>query len=89
MSDPAATLPVRVEGLDINVMDDGFVVYQPSHDRVHYLNPTAGLLLELCNGALAEAELAERVRLAWNLPEAPHGDVAAGLQELRAQELIR
>jgi len=89
MSDTAAPPPVRAEGLDINVLDDGFVVYQTSHDRVHYLNPTAGLLLELCNGTLGEAELAVRVAQAWNLPEPPYEEVAAGLHDLRTQELIR
>lgn len=88
MPDPVAAPPLRAEGLEINVLDDGFVVYQPSHERVHYLNPTAGLLLELCNGTLDEAGLAACLGQAWSLPDAPHDEVAAALRELRAQELI-
>jgi hypothetical protein len=85
----AVVYPVRTEGLEINVLDDGFVVYQKSHDRVHYLNPTAGLLLELCDGTLSEAELGERMAAAWNLPEPPHEEIMAGLKDLREQELVR
>ena len=89
MPNEAAANPVRAEGLEINALDDGYVVYQKSHDRVHYLNPVAGLLLELSTGALSEADLALRIKDAWDLPEPPHAEVAAGLQDLRKQELVR
>ena len=39
--------PSREEGLEINIVDDGYVVYQPNRDKLHYLNHIAGLILEL------------------------------------------
>ncbi len=42
--------PARTAGLDISAVDDGYVVYDPQTDLVHYLNPTAAVTLELCDG---------------------------------------
>ena len=42
---------VRAEGLDVNEVPDGYVIYQTEADRVHYLNKTAAIVFELCDGA--------------------------------------
>jgi dihydroorotate dehydrogenase len=80
--------PVQVPGLEINHVADGCIVYQPELDRVHYLNQTATVVLELCNGLNAEDELPELLRLAYDLPEAPVKEVADCLDTLRAQGVI-
>src|SRR5262249_35525069 len=41
--------PRHIEGLEINPVEDGFMIYRPDADRVHYLNHTAVLILELSN----------------------------------------
>ena len=41
---------VRAEGLDVNEVPDGYVIYQTAADRVHYLNKTAAIVFELCDG---------------------------------------
>jgi hypothetical protein len=55
---------------------------------MHYLNPTAGLLLELCNGHHSEADLVAKLRRAYSLPADPADEVASCLEQFRAQELI-
>lgn len=89
MTDESGASPIRVDGLEINVVDDGFVVYQASHDRVHYLNHTAGILLELCNGAHDAPALAGLLRRAYSLQSDPAEEVTTCLASLRKQELIR
>ena len=42
---------VRADGLDVNEVPDGYVIYQTDADRVHYLNKTAAIVFELCDGA--------------------------------------
>ena len=42
--------PIRATGLDINPVADGYVVYDPGTDLVHYLNHTAAMVLEMCTG---------------------------------------
>lgn len=89
MTDDARRKPTTVPGLEINAVSDGYIVYQPDRDRVHYLNQTAALLLELCNGRNAEAELPELVRLAYELSAQPTEEVAGCLEILRKEGLIR
>ena len=88
MREPATRNPEKATGLEINEVADGYIVYQPDRDRVHYLNQTAAVVLELCNGRNAEADLAELLRLAWDLPAPPVEDVAECLALLRKEGLI-
>jgi hypothetical protein len=48
-------LLVRAEGLDVDEVSDGYVIYQTGSDRVHYLNKTAAIVFELCDGAASAA----------------------------------
>lgn len=79
----------REESLEINIVDDGYVVYQPNRDRLHYLNHIAGIILELSNGENTELDIVALLRDAYKLPQDPAEEVAQGLELLRAQELIR
>lgn len=84
-----STLGVRsVDGLDVNEVDDGLVVYDGDRDRVHYLNPTAGVVFALCNGEHPEAELPTRVREVFGTPEPSDDEVAECLAKLRAEGLV-
>ncbi len=88
MADAAHRNPVRAPGLEINEVADGCIVYQPDRDRVHYLNQTAALILELCNDRNAEADLSELLRLAYDLPTPPVEEVAECLELLRKEGLV-
>jgi hypothetical protein len=88
MADAASCNPVMAPDLEINEVADGYIVYQPDQDRVHYLNQTAALVLELCNGRNAEADLPELLRLAWDLSAPPVEEVAECLEALRKEGLI-
>jgi len=50
--------PARSKTIDINPVADGYVVYDTAGDMVHYLNHTASMVLELCNGEDTVAEIA-------------------------------
>jgi len=81
--------PARVDGIDIVEVTDGFVVYHPDRDRVHFFNPTAAVVLELCDGTRSEEEIVDEVRRAWDLAEAPEDEVAKCLAQLRQEALVR
>lgn len=80
--------PERAVGLDINAVADGYVVYHPTRDRVHYLNNTAALVLEFCTGDNTTSEIVEMFQLAFDLPEAPVDEVRQCLDQLSAEGLI-
>src|SRR5258708_38038225 len=81
--------PSMALDLEIRVVEDGYAVYQLDRDRLHHLNPTAALVLELCNGSHTSAELPELVQLAFGLPLPPVEPVMACLDALREQGLLR
>ena len=81
-------LPKLVAGLEINKVADGYIVYQPARDRVHYLNHTATIVLELCNGTNSPSEIASLLQSAYDLLAPPEVEVAACLQQLRSEELV-
>jgi hypothetical protein len=78
----------RADGLEVREVPDGFVVYHPARDRVHYLNHTAALVLELCTGAHTASGLAAIVQRAYDLPEPPEAEVGACVAQLRDEGLV-
>ena len=81
--------PNRVDGLEAHEVDDGLVVYQAATDRVHYLNPVASVVYELCTGDHTEAEIVEIVGAAWGLADAPTTEVRLALEQLQAEGMLR
>lgn len=82
------TYPRRVGSVEVQEVDDGFMVHQPERDRIHYLNHTAVLVLELCTGDNPPARIAELVAAAYGLPAPPVQEVADLLDKLRDESLV-
>jgi hypothetical protein len=80
--------PRPVEGIETNEIADGYVVYDPKQDRVHYLNQTAAVILELCNGRMTTGELVSVIQDAYSLIEPPVEEVADCVQRLIEEGLI-
>lgn len=78
----------QVPGLDVNEVQDGYVVYQPEQDRVHYLNPTASVIFEFCDGLQSDNEIIASVATAFELPAERHAEIRACLSNLQAEGLI-
>ena len=81
--------PARVSDVEINEVADGYIVYHRAVDKVHYLNHTAAILLELCNGNSSLAELPELLRQAFDLSAPPAAEVRDCLDQLMKEGLIR
>jgi hypothetical protein len=81
--------PLRSDGVDIHEVDDGLVVYDTATDRVHYLNESATVIFELCNGERTTDQIAELVRAAWELDTPPSEAVAECLERLLTEQVVR
>jgi hypothetical protein len=80
--------PVRTGDQEIEEAADGFIVYQPREDRIHYLNHTAALVLEMCDGRHSGEEMAAWLARAYSLGRPPLADVAEALASLAKEGLI-
>ncbi len=81
--------PQIVDGLDINVVEDGYVVYQPQRRKVHFLNHSAAVILELCDGRRSTDEIVSAIKEAYQLSKPPEAEVAQTLKDLDQEGLIR
>lgn len=81
--------PRRAEGLEIDEVGDGFIIYDPQRDRVHYLNHTAALVLELATGELDAHGIADWIGRAYSLDQPPVADIVRLIGELTVEGLLR
>jgi hypothetical protein len=81
--------PSRCEGLEVNQVADGLVVYQAAPEQVHYLNNTSAVIFELCQGDRSIEEIAEQVRDVFSLPAPPIDEVEACVSELAHKAVVR
>jgi Coenzyme PQQ synthesis protein D (PqqD) len=88
MSDAVQRFPELIPGLEVNEVADGYIVHQQDRGRVHYLNHTAAVVMELCNGRNAAADLPRLLQLAYGLSAPPAEEVEACLTTLRREGLI-
>ncbi len=80
--------PVLSGKIDVNQVEDGYVIYQHDKDRVHYLNHTAVVLLELCTGKNEIDTIAKIFQEIFSLPETSEQEVTDCLQSLLDEEII-
>lgn len=80
--------PEQYAGLRIFEADDGYVVYHRERDRVHFLNHTAVLLLELCNGKHSVPEMIAVLAKAYGLEAPPDKEVSEIITSFEKEGLI-
>ena len=78
----------KAAGLDQSEVMDGYIIYDASRDRVHFLNPTGAIVLELCDGMRTVADIAQFLAASFGLSEPPHAPVRECLATLLAEGLI-
>lgn len=81
-------LPSRTKDIDLVEVADGFVVYHPARERVHYFNHTAAVVLELCDGTMTVAEITSLVQRCYELPRPPEAEISECLAQLREEGLV-
>jgi len=80
--------PRRADALEVREVPDGFVVYDPASDRLHFLNGTAAFVLECCDGATPVKALPALVAAAFGLDADPVDEVGTCVQRLMTEGLL-
>lgn len=63
----AAIKPKIREGLAMVVLDEEAVIYDPDTSDIHHLNPTATVVLGLCDGTQTIGEMAGHIAEAYGV----------------------
>ncbi|OEO28523.1 hypothetical protein VW23_004500 [Devosia insulae DS-56] len=77
-----------VEGIEVNRVPDGAMVYQNERERVHFLNPTALIVFELCSLDKTAGEIEAFIADAFGLEVAPSEAVKECLASLLDEGLV-
>lgn len=80
--------PKKVDGLEINEVADGVVVYQTDKDRVHYMNKIASMVLQLCDGATPTSDFPLLFQEVFELDAPPTEEINDCLEKLTEEGLI-
>jgi len=80
--------PRQHPNLKIFDADDGYIVYHRETDRVHFLNHTAVLLLELCDGNHSVPEMVELLVKGYGLDKPPEKEVMDVINNFEQEGLI-
>ncbi len=83
-----STMVTQAINLDVHEVPDGYIVYQKERDRVHYLNKTAAIIFELCDGKHEPDDIVARVAKAFELGPSAHDQIRAGLDSLVNEGLV-
>lgn len=78
-----------VEGLELTEVPDGRVVYQAARERVHFLNPTAVIVFELCGEKLSVGAIESFLKDVYDMDEAPTAAVRECIGSLLNEKLLR
>ncbi|MGB6535142.1 MAG: PqqD family protein [Xanthobacteraceae bacterium] len=79
---------VQASDLEVHEVPDGYIVYQKQRDRVHYLNKTAALIFEFCDGVLQPRDIVEQVARIYALDASGYDEIRAALDSLVQEGLV-
>jgi hypothetical protein len=79
----------RVPDLDVHEVPDGYVVYHGTKDSVSYLNKTAAIVFEFCDGKLSDDDIVQRVLKLFDTPDSSRGEIEACFEQLTKEGLIQ
>lgn len=81
-------VPRRVEGYAIEQLDSEVLLYDPRRTAVIYLNWTALLVWQLCDGRRSSADIVDLLARAFHDSSRVAEDVAAALELLSGQGVV-
>ena len=84
---PDTTL-MRAPDLEVREVPEGYVVYDPARDRLHFLNGAAAFVLQCCDGTTRVDELPALLAAAFRLDADPAAEVDACVARLLSEELV-
>ena len=88
MENSTACQYVQGPGLEVHEADDGLIVFNTATDKVHHLNPSAGILFELCHQAHSIEDVAQSMAQLYQLDELPLDEAKNSVEQLVAEGVL-
>jgi len=88
LPDHAQRMPMRADDIDMVEVGEGVAIRRAGRERAHFVNYTAAIVLELCDGTKTDAEIADALGRLYDLPQPPEAEVADCLAQFRAEGLV-
>jgi hypothetical protein len=82
-------LLIRAANLEVHEVPDGYIVYQNARDNVCYLNKTAAIVFEFCDGKLETDDIVRRVAKIFDLGVSAHPEIKACIDSLVKEGLVQ
>jgi hypothetical protein len=79
----------RADGLEVHEVPDGYIIYHVARDNVSYLNKTAAIIFEFCDGKLAADDIVARVSTIFDLGASSQDEIRACMASLIKEGLIQ
>jgi hypothetical protein len=79
----------RVDGLEVHEVPDGYIIYHGSRDNVCYLNKTAAIVFEFCDGKFDSNDIVSRVAGIFELNTSSRDEIRSCVDQLIKQGLIQ
>ncbi len=80
--------PTQAGGLDVQEVASGLIVHQVGRDGLHFLNNTAAVVFQLCDGNHTVPEISAQLALAFELAEVRPDLAEQCVMELRAKGVL-
>jgi hypothetical protein len=79
----------RAPDLDVHEVPDGYLIYHGTNDSVSYLNTSAAVVFEFCDGKLSAEEIVSRVIKLFGLGESSRDEINGCIESLVKEGLIQ
>lgn len=79
----------RATDLEVHEVPDGYIVYQGARDNVCYLNKTAAIVFEFCDGKLDADDIVARVANIFDLGASAHAEIRTCIDSLVKEGLLQ
>jgi hypothetical protein len=79
----------RAPNLDVYEVPDGYIIYHGTRDNVCYLNKTAAIVFEFCDGKRDADDIVARVEKIFDLGASTHDEIRACIDSLTKEGLVQ
>jgi hypothetical protein len=80
--------PKKAEGLDFTETDDGFAVFDPKNGKVHFLNNTGVIILEICDGTYTCEEIVGMIEATFKVTDITKEEIRSYIENLYNEHLL-